>query len=144
MSSGKSRNAIQKFYRSGLVIGAVVGVALTLSFSSLYNQHASPEFEKVDAEQGITQHYGQFGEGYYIGINLEDAAAMMLLSDVAPPSSMEYHIGKLWGFIDTEELPKYVDYIAQDSLYAVSRTGRIIIGNECNGNDPACILQVFE
>lgn len=126
--------------RSMMVTG-VTGVAFWLAVISAQMYTAEPVEQVVDHPVLATNLSN--ADMYYIGINLDDAAAMMITEDLAAPGQMEYYAGSLYGFVPVEEAEPYMPYIAAGSLYIVSPKGKNLLNIVCATSAPECILPIL-
>lgn len=130
-----------------VTIGTAAAAVGVLSYALTAADDVQPQQEDrpyVAQSAPVGEYIPHSHDYYYIGINVEDAAAMIILEDRKPPTSMEFHEGRLYGFIQDSELDDYREYIAEDSLHAVSASGKTVLEYKCSDNKPACILTMFE
>lgn len=133
------------------VMFVAIGTAAAAVGLSSYALHSSTDTVQPQQERPYVAQSAPVGEYiphnndyYYIGISVEDAAAMIIREDRKPPTSMEFHEGRLYGFIQDTELDDYSEYIAVDSLHAISASGKTVLEYKCSDSKPACILAMFE
>ena len=80
---------------------------------------------------------------YYISIQHEDAATLVLVQDLALPSNVQIHDGRLWGFINenTPRVEEYLD-VAVD-VYVIGSTHNAEVISSCPNLDPECVVSLF-
>ena len=80
---------------------------------------------------------------YYISIPHEDAATLVLVHDLALPSNVQLHDGRLWGFINenTPRIEEYLD-VAFD-VYVIGSTRKAEVTSSCPDLDPECVVPLF-
>ncbi len=80
---------------------------------------------------------------FYISIQQDDAATLVLVQDLALPSNAHLHDGRLWGFIN-ENAPRVEEYldVAVD-VYVIGSTRKAEVISSCPNLDPECVVSLF-